>query len=208
MLALGDAAMTVKTAGDLVLQTVMDPLLLNSDTYHQGGTSRYNAHMSGYTDRTFLELLSVGGSVSLTNQGRFLSKQLDVSVSTYNPDVDYSLIGVFATNLYPSVTRIAALNGSVINQDRMFTSPGANPELRILAERDVVLGEITMSRATSAMMPKSAAAVRRRQQRLAATARRIDAQGFPVRRGERLHGPAAQSARQLPQHWRCIAQLS
>ena len=153
VLALGDAAMTVKTAGDLVLQTVMDPLLLNSDTYHQGGTSRYNAHMSGYTDRTFLELLSVGGSVSLTNQGRFLSKQLDVSVSTYNPDVDYSLIGQFATNLYPSVTRIAALNGSVINQDRMFTSPGANPELRILAERDVVLGEITMSRATPAMMP-------------------------------------------------------
>jgi filamentous hemagglutinin len=39
--------------------------------------------MSGYTDRTSLDLVSVGGSVSLTNQGRFLSKQLDVSGVNY-----------------------------------------------------------------------------------------------------------------------------
>lgn len=153
VLALGDAAMTVKTAGDLVLQTVMDPLLLNSDTYQSGGIGRYNAYMSGYTDRTSLELVSVGGSVSLTNQGRFLSKQLDVSGVTIDSDQDYSVIGLLATNLYPSVTRIAALNGSVTNQNRMFTSTGAKPELRILAERDVVLGEITMSRANPEMMP-------------------------------------------------------
>ena len=153
VLALGDAVMTVKTAGDLILQTVMDPLLLNSDTYLSGGSARNNAYMSGYTDRTSLELVSVGGSVSLTNQGRFLSKQLDLTGGSYGPDVDYSLIGLLATNLYPSVTRIAALNGSVTNQNRMFTSTGANPELRILAERDVVLGEITMSRANADMMP-------------------------------------------------------
>jgi filamentous hemagglutinin len=153
VLALGDAAMKVKTSGDLMLQTVMDPLLLNSDAYLLGGITKYNAYMSGYTDRTSLELLSVGGSVSLANQGRFLSKQLDLSGGSYGPDVDYSLIGLFATNLYPSVTRIAALNGSVINQNRMFTAPGANSELRILAERDVVLGEITMSRANPAMVP-------------------------------------------------------
>ncbi len=38
----------------------MDPLLLNSDTYQSGGTARYNAYMSGYTERTSLELLSGG----------------------------------------------------------------------------------------------------------------------------------------------------
>ncbi|KZD24080.1 filamentous haemagglutinin family protein [Tardiphaga robiniae] len=159
VLALGDATMRVKTSGDLVLQTVMDPLLLNSDTYIPSGPfaprglSRYNAYMSGYTSRSSLELISVGGNVSLTNQGRFLSKQLDLSVGSYDDDVDYSLIGLLATNLYPSVTRITALNGSVTNQNRLFTAPGANPELRILAEREIVLGDITMSRANPEMMP-------------------------------------------------------
>ena len=153
VIALGDAAMKVKTTGDLILQTVMDPLLLNSDNFYLGGGSRYTAYMSGYTDRTSLDLVSVGGDVSLTNQGRFLSKQLDVSGGSYLLDMDYSVIGIFATNLYPSITRIAALNGSITNQNRMFTTPGANAEFRLLAETDVVLGDILVSRANRDMMP-------------------------------------------------------
>jgi filamentous hemagglutinin family protein len=153
VLALGDAAMKVKTTGDLVLQTVLDPLMLNSDNVYGGGSSRNSAYMSGYGERTSLDLLSVGGDVSLTNQGRYLSKEVDISGGTYGLHVDYSYIGLFATNLYPSVTRIAALNGSVISHDRFFTAPGSTPELRILADNDIVLGEITMARANVAMMP-------------------------------------------------------
>ncbi|MET0445957.1 MAG: filamentous hemagglutinin family protein [Pseudorhodoplanes sp.] len=153
VLALGDAVMKVKTAGDLVLQTVLDPLMLNSDSVYAGGSSRNSAYMSGYTDRTSLELLSVGGDVTLANQGRFLSKEVDISGGTFGLHVDYSYIGLFATNLYPSVTHVAALNGSVISHDRFFTVPGKNPELRILADSDIVLGEVTMARATIAMMP-------------------------------------------------------
>ncbi|WP_028161961.1 filamentous haemagglutinin family protein [Bradyrhizobium elkanii] len=154
VIALGDATMKVRTAGDLLLQTVMDPLLLSSDSLMLGGQDFYNAHMSGYTDRTALDLLAVGGNVTLANQGRFLSKELDLaSGGVYTADIDYSIIGLMATNLYPSMTRIAALNGSVTNLNRLYTAPGSHPELRILAETDVMLGEITMSRATLEMMP-------------------------------------------------------
>ncbi|MDI4235570.1 filamentous hemagglutinin family protein [Bradyrhizobium sp. Arg237L] len=154
VIALGDATMKVRTAGDLLLQTVMDPLLLSSDSLMFGGQDFYNAHMSGYTDRTALDLLAVGGNVTLANQGRFLSKDIDLaSGGVYTSDIDYSIIGLMATNLYPSMTRIAALNGSVTNLNRFYTAPGSHPELRILAETDVMLGEITMSRANLEMMP-------------------------------------------------------
>ncbi|MBO4220960.1 filamentous haemagglutinin family protein [Bradyrhizobium neotropicale] len=153
VIALGDTTMKVRTAGDLLLQTVMDPLLLNSDPLSLGGQSFYSAYMSGYTDRTALDLLAVGGNVTLANQGRFLSKDIDVSGFVYTSDIDYSIIGLMATNLYPSMTRIAALNGSVTNRSRFYTAPGSHPELRILAETDVILGEISMSRANLEMMP-------------------------------------------------------
>ncbi len=153
VLALGNAGMKVKTAGDLLLQTVLDPLMLNSDTIDLGGSSRNNAYMSGYSDATSLDLLSVGGNVTLANQGRFLSKEVNISGGVSGLHTDYSYIGVFATNLYPAITRMAALNGSVISRDRFFTAPGRNSELRILAENNIVLGEITMARATMAMMP-------------------------------------------------------
>ena len=153
VIALGDAKMRVRTAGDLYLQTIMDPLLLSSDQTIYGGGNYDEAHMSGYTDRTAIDLVSTGGNVWLINQGRYLSKDLDVRGTTYNQDINYSLVGLMATNLYPSQTRISALNGSVTNVQRFYTAPGSSPELRILANSDVTLGEIYMSRATMEMMP-------------------------------------------------------
>jgi filamentous hemagglutinin len=145
VLALGDATLSVKTFGDLRLQTVLDPLLLGLATDGSGV-----AFMSGYTDRTSLALTSVGGDVVLVNQAQFLSKNLNLADAT---DAKYSLIAQLAGNLYPSMTRLTALNGSVENQNRFFTMPGSTPELRILAERDVLAGEIVMARATLEMLP-------------------------------------------------------
>ncbi len=133
VLALGDATLSVKTFGDLRLQTVLDPLLLGT------GNSQQGSYMSGYTDRTSLELTSVGGDVVLVNQAQYISKNVELAQ--------------LAGNLYPSITRVTALNGSVVNQNRFITMPGSTPELRILAERDVLAGEIVMARATLEMLP-------------------------------------------------------
>lgn len=153
VIALGDSTMSVHTAGDLRLQTVLDPLLLSADLMIYGGAALSNANMSGYTNRTSLSLVSVGGDVTLVNQGQFLSKDLDITPLNYTEDRDYSIVGLFATNLYPSITRITALNGDIANLDKLFTAPGSRPELRMLAGNDIYLGQITMARATAEMMP-------------------------------------------------------
>ncbi|WP_441242473.1 filamentous haemagglutinin family protein [Tardiphaga sp. 768_D3_N2_1] len=156
VIALGDAGMRVRTAGDLRLQTVLDPLLLDPGDVNSSFYSQ--AYMSGYTARTALDIASVGGNVTLVNQGQFLSKNLDISVnqgvSGYG-DNPYALVGQLAVNLYPSVTRVAALNGSIDNQARFFTVPGTNPELQLLASDNVLTGTIVMSRATPAMLPSA-----------------------------------------------------
>ena len=152
--ALGDAAMSVRTAGNLIVQTVLDPLMLSGDPLLLGGTSRQSAIISGYTSRTALNLVSIGGNVSLVNQGQFLSKDLTIG-SVYDGDLDYSMIGVFATNLYPSITNVTALNGSITNFGKLFLAPGTHPELQLLADQDIVLGQLTQARGTPDMMPSA-----------------------------------------------------
>ncbi|MCK9913468.1 filamentous hemagglutinin family protein [Microbacteriaceae bacterium K1510] len=152
--ALGDAALSVRTAGNLIVQTVLDPLMLTGDPVLLGGTSRQSAIMSGYTNRTALNLVSIGGNVSLINQGQFLSKDLTIG-NVYNGDLDYSMIGVFATNLYPSITNVTALNGSITNFGKLFLAPGTHPDLQLLADQDIVLGQLTQARGTPDMMPSA-----------------------------------------------------
>jgi hypothetical protein len=72
ILSLGDATLDVRTAGDLVLQTVLDPLMVGKGL----STSGENAFMSGQTERTALGLTSTGGDVLLVGQTTYLSKDL------------------------------------------------------------------------------------------------------------------------------------
>ena len=139
VLALGDASMTVTTAGDMQVQTVADPLLAYAPTSA--------AYMSGYTDRTEITLMSVGGDITLTNRSRgdndFPVRDNDGSLS------NRSAVGKSA-NRYPGRTRIVALNGSVTNLGLITTMPSSIAELRILAADDIALGSILMARATAA----------------------------------------------------------
>ncbi|WFU69641.1 filamentous haemagglutinin family protein [Bradyrhizobium sp. CB2312] len=156
VLALGDATMSVTTAGDLRLQTVLDPLMA-------GTTS-----MSGYTERTALDLTSVGGNAILVNQGKYISKALSISVLDHccvTADESYQWFTTKAANLYPSNTRITALNGNVqipvlvspsinVMSNRLSVMPGSHPELQILAGGSVLLnGAVLMAHATAAMLP-------------------------------------------------------
>ncbi|HEY8336681.1 MAG TPA: filamentous hemagglutinin family protein [Tardiphaga sp.] len=147
VIALGDATMSVRTAGDLRLQTVLDPLLLGGSDWNA------SAYMSGYTDRTALDLASFGGNVTLVNQGQYISRNLDVTDAAHAADLPYALMGQLAVNLYPSITRVTALNGSIKNMDRLFTMPSHSPELRLLASANIDTGTVLMSRATLAMLP-------------------------------------------------------
>jgi len=141
ILSLGDATLDVRTAGDLRLQTVLDPLLVGKGTIYEP------TFMSSQTERTALSLTATGGDVVLVGQANYLSK--DITTSASNP---YANVNSFARNLYPSKTRVTALNGSVINSV-LYTLPSSNPELRILAANNVFAGEILMGRGALEMIP-------------------------------------------------------
>jgi hypothetical protein len=150
VLSLGDATLSVRTTGELRLQTVLDPLMVGKGQ----GNANAGSFMSGQTDRTALDLTSVGGDVVLVNQARFLSRDLTLSGAPNGTGPwYYEGMNINAGNVYPSKVRITALNGSVENLETFYMLPGSAPELRILAENNVVPGAIVMSRATLEMIP-------------------------------------------------------
>lgn len=153
IVSLGDATLDVRTAGDLRLQTFIDPLMVG-----RGEANESVFFMSGQTERTALSLTSTGGDVILVGQIEYLSKDLNITGGNA-----LATMNNFAGNIYPSKLRIAALNGSVINAAEystasgsmvtLYTMPSSSPELRIIAANDVLPGSIVMSRATPAMIP-------------------------------------------------------
>jgi filamentous hemagglutinin family protein len=156
ILSLGDATLDVRTAGDLRLQTFLDPLMVSA------GEVNPFSFMSSHTDRTALSLTSTGGDVILVGQKNFLSRDVDYAMGS-TPAGALASMNNFAGNIYPSKLRMAALNGSVINESQystttgsvetIYTMPSSNPELRIIAANDVLPGSIVMSRATPEMIP-------------------------------------------------------
>ncbi len=75
VVALGDAVLSVQTRGDLRLQTVVDPLMVRYTGPLGTETIDLEAYMSGFTDRTALDLSSSSGNVTLANQSRFIFPQ-------------------------------------------------------------------------------------------------------------------------------------
>ena len=155
VLALGDSVLHVTTRGDMAVSTVADPLMtdqhyLNADG-PSGSRSIYGAYMSGYTERSALDLRAVGGDLTLGEEIAYRMGQ----------------------DLYPAKLGLTALSGSVSNEAGhfnpvssddpryrlprsgvIFTVPSAQTDLRILAEEDVRLGQIVMSRLAPDAMPQ------------------------------------------------------
>jgi filamentous hemagglutinin family protein len=177
ILGLGDATLDVRIQGDLRLETVVDPLLLAMDRW-EGQYDDPGLYMSGHTNRTALHIVSVGGDLTIVDkdaEGDFIFRDVDGSV-IQNPKG----IGI---NRYPALTRIAALNGSIIlngpiytmttsvfaNADHVYTSAWnggggtITADFRLLAGHDLTFAAmksdlaavplIVLSRATPEMIP-------------------------------------------------------
>lgn len=151
VLALGDATLNVRTAGHMRLQAVLDPLM----TFDPGKpSSDGQTFMLGQTDNTRLNLSSIGGDVTLVNQVHYLSQ--DVETDYFWHETNQGILVQFANlyaSLYPALTNIVALNGSISNPGRMNILPAANGGLTMLAANDVMPGNLVMSRATREMLP-------------------------------------------------------
>jgi filamentous hemagglutinin family protein len=145
ILAVGDAALNVRSRGDLEVQTVIEPTMIG--TYRSGiNTTEVGAAMSLYTDRTELNLRSIGGDVRLKNDPRFLFGDMNFSLQTGTTPQGYPVYADESRsaqtqgvgNRYPAVTRVTSLNGS-ITAGPLSTLPGHHAELSLIAERDIRL---------------------------------------------------------------------
>ncbi|MDR0634847.1 MAG: filamentous hemagglutinin family protein [Azoarcus sp.] len=120
VLALGDSAFSVTTAGELRLQTVIDPLtraILFDTRSSSGGTNTLAAgSMPSYSEDTALSLFSVGGDVITLANGR-----------------------------YPATTGIVAFGGA-IQSGGLSLLPGHETDLRVLAAKNLT-GSFSTSRA-------------------------------------------------------------
>ncbi|MGJ7484376.1 filamentous hemagglutinin family protein [Variovorax sp. LT2P21] len=172
VLALGDATLNVRTAGDLRVQTVVDPLLVRYGNDGSGTDPlprrEYGAYMSGYTDRTALKLVSTGGNITFVNQADFIFH--DLSLSFGSPGHD--LIGQ-GGNRFPARLAALAMNGSLEIQGPVSVMPGATNDVQLIAQGDIrfatqnrealnalnlqgdMEAQVIMPYATPAMMPSA-----------------------------------------------------
>jgi len=151
VLALGDATLNVRTAGHMRLQAVLDPLMSFDPSKP---SSNGQTFMLGQTEKTQLNLNSVGGDITLVNQVHYLSQ--DVVTNYVWHDAIGGNFAQFANlyaSLYPALTSIVALNGSISNPGRMKVLPAVNGGLTMLAANDVMPGNLVMARATLEMLP-------------------------------------------------------
>ncbi|WP_411886828.1 filamentous haemagglutinin family protein, partial [Polaromonas sp. YR568] len=172
VLALGDATLSVRTAGDLRVQTVLDPLLVRYGNDGSGtdplSWREYGAYMSGYTDRTALKLVSTGGNITFVNQADFIFRNL----SLYSASPENDLIGQ-GGNRFPARMAALAMNGNLEIQGPLRLMAGSTNDVQLVAQGDIrfatqnraalnavningdVEAQVIMPYATPAMMPSA-----------------------------------------------------
>ncbi len=174
VLAVGDATLKIRTAGDMLVQTVMDPLLVRYGNDGSGASAlpstEYGAYMSGYTDRTALKLVSSGGDITFVNQSEFIFR--DLSLRTSGNTGQNNLIGL-AGNRFPSRTTALAMNGGLEIQGPLWIMPAATNDVQFIAQDDIrfttqnyealtalnirgdLVAQLVMPYATPGMMPSA-----------------------------------------------------
>ncbi|OVZ57907.1 hypothetical protein CDO44_16120 [Pigmentiphaga sp. NML080357] len=138
ILAVGDATLSVRTQGNLQVQSVVDPLMVRYGSDGSGDLPQIvrGAYMSGYTGATALDLVSVGGSISLVNQADYAFR--DVTLESHTTDQD-NLIG-YGGNLYPAQLKIVAMNGGVEIQGPLYVMPSTDNDVTLAAQADLRFG--------------------------------------------------------------------
>ncbi|RQO59211.1 hypothetical protein DBV14_07810 [Variovorax sp. KBW07] len=168
VLALGDATLSLRTAGDLRLQSVVDPLLVRygNGTTPDGRVVDHGAYMTGYTGRSGLSLVSTGGDITLVNQADFIFRDVVLRNSVTAED---NLVGN-GGNRYPARLHATAMNGGLQIQGALYVMPAATNDVQLMAQRDVRFNsqdaallktwarhdndaEIIMARGTPLMVP-------------------------------------------------------
>ncbi len=98
--------------------------------------------MLGQTDNSRVSLMSTGGDVTLVNQSLYLSQDVTTANNWFAATtVKVQFANQYAGNLYPAMTSVTALNGSIANLGQLTTLPAAGGELRDAGRQEYRRGQ-------------------------------------------------------------------
>ena len=167
VLALSDATLKLQTLGDLVLQTVVDPMAIRrayidqADRQVDGGAS-HGMFMNSYTGRSALTLVSAGGNVHLVNQSEYVAGNNAGNTTGLASGVTDTKLQTDMVGLYPAKVSVSALGGSIDVGGLMAMAPANTSDLSLLAAQDLRFlrgnsllntGAIVMAQSTLARWP-------------------------------------------------------
>jgi filamentous hemagglutinin family protein len=142
VLALSDATLKLQTLGDLVLQTVVDPMAIRrayvdqADREIDGGAS-HGMFMNSYTGRSAVTLVSAGGDVHLVNQSEYVAGNDAGNTTGLASGVTDTKLQTDMVGLYPAKVSVSALGGSIDLGGLLAMAPANTSDLSLLAAQDL-----------------------------------------------------------------------
>ncbi len=143
VLALGDGEWKVRARGDGGVATVLNPFVLKQASGNAASSSAAQASVFlTYGAGSGIDLISLGGDVTLANQTRSL-----VNTSKGSFTVTEASAEADAMTIYPGRVSVAALRGDVVveSSQGMALFPSEQGQLELLADGSVTMGLIHMS---------------------------------------------------------------
>jgi filamentous hemagglutinin family protein len=138
ILALGDAKVDVAAAGNLRLETLLNPTALRISTLQTKGNlanaTKINSYFYSYGDNTALRLGSFGGDVELLNSAAikndsYLSSELK---SGFTPGASDS-----SFNIYPGLFSVIAYSGDIAIENSLTLYPTSVGSFELLAGNSI-----------------------------------------------------------------------
>lgn len=134
MLALSDATLKLQTLGDLVLQTVIDPMQIRRAYVDQAdrdtsGASSHAMFMSSQTERSAVSLVSTGGNVRLVNQSEFVAGNDTENTTRLVSGMTDTKLQTDMVGLYPAKVSVSALSGNIDVAGLLAMAPANSSDL-------------------------------------------------------------------------------
>ncbi|MNU42237.1 Heme/hemopexin-binding protein precursor [compost metagenome] len=142
VLALSDATLKLQTLGDLVLQTVIDPMQIRRAYVDQAdrdtsGASSHAMFMSSQTERSAVSLVSTGGNVRLVNQSEFVAGNDTENTTRLVSGMTDTKLQTDMVGLYPAKVSVSALSGNIDVAGLLAMAPANSSDLSLLAAKDL-----------------------------------------------------------------------
>ncbi|MEQ6341180.1 MAG: filamentous hemagglutinin family protein [Gammaproteobacteria bacterium] len=153
ILALGDGKFDVRAAGDVQIETILNPTVVAQDTSVTSNAAK--TYFFTYSPSSAAAITSVAGDVTFANNLDAIEQAVAKGVGTLK-DISFIKDGRPTTDrpmlqVYPGSLTARALEGNIVVQNSMTLFPSPAGNLRLFADGNVVFGDKTAASATESL---------------------------------------------------------